>query len=95
MNVVGGIVISLIKLGEYQKAYDIVRPYIDLLSDNVDVNLAYAGISKKMGCEKNALQCLERLIEKIDFTNDQYIQLYFSADELNTIPELSSHGRCT
>jgi len=82
MNVIGGMANSLIKLGEYQKAYNIVSPYIDLLSDNVDINIAYASVSKEMSCETKAQKCLELLIERKDLTNDQYIQLHFSLGEL-------------
>ena len=82
MNVVGGMANSLIKLGEYQKAYDLVSPYIDAASDNVDINVAYASVSKKMGCAEIAQERLEFLLEKKHLMNEQYIQLYFSIGEL-------------
>ena len=82
MSTIGGMANTLVKLGEYQKAYDLASPYVKAMSDNVDINIAYASVSKKMGCFDVAQKRLQDLLKKNDLNNDQYIQLYFSIAEL-------------
>ena len=82
MSAIAGQANALLKMGQYAQVFDIVSPYIEALSNNVDINIAYAGIAKQFSCQNKAQKCLERLIDLKGLSNEQYIQLYFSAGEL-------------
>lgn len=70
--------------GEYQRAWDMLTPLVDRNPPNVNVNVAYAGLSRRFRRRADAIHRLEHLLESGIYRSntDALIHIHFSLANL-------------
>jgi len=73
---------SLIKLGEKQQAYEVIREEAENGCNDPSILIAYASVSSIANCEEKASMLLENALKSPGITSKQKLQLHFSAGSL-------------
>lgn len=73
---------SLIKLGDKQQAYEVIREKVEAGCNDPSMSIAYAAVSSTVGCEEKSAKQLESVLKMTGLTPKQQLQLHFSAGSL-------------